>query len=139
MSRNGYQYEIDGANRTRRVSGNLTTNTAQTRSQAAQRTAGVPDRLQSDHGGHYVARRFNGPTNDFNHFAQDANFNRSAYAALENQWAAELRSGRTVWVDIRPAYVGNSRRPFEITVVYRVNGGPRRRQVFPNRRNRRNQ
>lgn len=138
MSRNGYQYEIDGANRTRRVSGNLTTNTAQTRSQAAQRTAGVPDRLQSDHGGHYVARRFNGPTNDFNHFAQDANFNRSGYAALENQWAAELRAGRTVWVDIRPTYVGNSRRPSIITVVYRVNGGVLQTRIFSNKSKRRN-
>ncbi|WP_419827366.1 DNA/RNA non-specific endonuclease [Sphingomonas sp.] len=56
----------------------------QQRSRNAQATAGGGNRLATDDGGHYVAVRFNGPTDTFNHFAQDANFNRGGYRLLED-------------------------------------------------------
>ncbi|MHA6723215.1 hypothetical protein [Sphingomonas sp. RS2018] len=38
------------------------------------------------------------PTEAFNHFAQDATFNRGRYRSLEDEWARDKRAGRTVAV-----------------------------------------
>lgn len=131
VSANGYRYDVDIIDRMRRLTGTVIENNAQVRSRSAQANAGKPDRLPTDEGGHYIARRFNGPTIDYNHFAQDANFNRSAYAKLENEWSAAKRGGHQVQVDIVPSYEGVSRRPYAITVNYSIDGYSRRR-VFPN-------
>ena len=120
--RNGYEYLIDARHRTRRISGPLTVNTEQRRSRTAQAQAGGPDRRSSDHGGHYIARRFNGPTEAFNHFAQDASFNRGEYLALEDQWARAKRAGRRVIVKIVPVYEGQSQRPSAIDVWFWIDG-----------------
>ena len=49
------------------------------RSRTVQAQAAGVERQHSDDGGHYVAALFNGPTDAFNHFAQNANFNRGGY------------------------------------------------------------
>jgi hypothetical protein len=67
--RNGYEYQIDESERTRRVTGTLTMSETQLRSRRAQAQAGGVDRRSRDDGGHYIAARFNGPTEAFNHFA----------------------------------------------------------------------
>lgn len=90
--RNGYDYQIDETGRTRRVSGALQIVDKQVRSKSAQAQAGGADRRPTDDGGHYIAARFDGPTDAFNHFAQDANFNRGEYRRLEDQW--RRKSGR---------------------------------------------
>lgn len=120
--RNGYEYLIDAQQRTRRVSGILTLNNERRRSRMAQAQAGGHERRTSDHGGHYIARRFNGPTEAFNHFAQDASFNRGRYRALENQWARAKRAGKRVTVKIVPVYDGRSQRPSAINVWFRIDG-----------------
>lgn len=122
VERNGYLYEIDEQNRTRRVSGEITLNPEQGRSPAAQRAAGGGDRRDTDHGGHYIARRFNGPTEAFNHFAQDASFNRRDYAKLENQWERAKRQGKQVRVKIIPVYEGRSQRPSALNVWFYIDG-----------------
>lgn len=94
ISKNGYDFRIDAKDRTREVSGTLTMNPLQARSRQAQANAGGAERRSTDHGGHYIARRFNGPTEAFNHFAQDARFNTGAYRALEDRWAKSPRRGR---------------------------------------------
>ena len=90
---NGYLYELDFIDRFKRVTGTLTQNRAQGRAPKTQKLAGVPDRLPKDHGGHVIARRFNGPKEWFNHFAQDSSFNRGAYAKLENSWDRAMNIG----------------------------------------------
>jgi hypothetical protein len=122
VDRNGYRYEIDEQNRTRRVSGEITLNPEQGRSPTAQRAAGGGDRRETDHGGHYIARRFNGPTEAFNHFAQDASFNRRDYAKLENQWERAKRQGKQVRVKIVPVYEGKSQRPSALNVWFYIDG-----------------
>ncbi|WP_337846327.1 DNA/RNA non-specific endonuclease [Sphingomonas sp.] len=119
---NGYLYEIDEQNRTRRISGEITLNPEQGRSPTAQRAAGGGDRRETDHGGHYIARRFNGPTEAFNHFAQDASFNRRDYAKLENQWERAKRQGKQVRVKIVPVYEGKSQRPSALNVWFYIDG-----------------
>lgn len=66
--------------------------------------------------------RFNGSHSKLNHFAQHANFNRGAYRALEDKWAAALRDGKKVHVRIVPLYHSASQRPYRLNVDWYVNG-----------------
>lgn len=129
-SKNGYDYQIDIISRSRRAFGLVTLAEKPRRSRKNQ--AGVPDRTERDDGGHYIAARFNGPTDSFNHFAQDANFNRGGYRVLEDLWAAETRAGKKVFVDIVPHYQGMSKRPDGLAVTWYVNGA-RHFKNFPNK------
>jgi HK97 family phage portal protein len=122
ITENGYDFDLDGDNRTRRAGGTVRLDPGQRRSRSVQRRAGVPDRLPSDEGGHYVAREFGGPDKDFNHFAQDANFNRSGYRKLENMWQRLTKAGKKVTFAIIPRYPPGSRRPSDIYVMYFYDG-----------------
>lgn len=130
---NGYQYRFDASGRMASVGGDLTLNRQNTRNQPAQLRAGGLDRLLGDQGGHYIGRQFNGPTREFNHFAQDGNFNMGAYRALEGQWARSLEQGSRVNVRIAPTYTGSSLRPTSITVTYQVNNARPVERIFTNR------
>ena len=132
VSRNDYNYEMDAHARTRRIAGEIRLQTQQ-RSRSTQANAGKPDRRNSDHGGHFIAARFNGPREWFNHFAKDANFNRSAYRTLEDAWANAIRSGKRVFVDIVPFYRGTSMRPYKLRVISIVDG-KRAIRNYPNER-----
>lgn len=125
VERNGYSYEIDDQNRTRRISGEITLNSDQGRSRTAQLAAGGSDRRKSDHGGHYIARRFNGPKEAFNHFAQDSSFNRTDYAKLENEWERAKRLQKQVHVKIVPKFEGGSQRPSALNVWFWIDGKKR--------------
>lgn len=127
---NGYGFAIDQSNRTMLADGDLVDQTG-TRSRKNQSRAGGADRRTGDDGGHYIGVRFNGPSARFNHFAQDANFNRGAYRDLENQWARDLRQGHVVHVSIAPHYTGNSQRPDSLRVTWFVDG-LRHTRSFPN-------
>jgi hypothetical protein len=120
--RNGYEYQIEDTGRTRRVSGTLTLADRHVRSRTAQAQAGGDDRRLTDDGGHYIAARFNGPTDAFNHFAQDANFNRGEYRLLEDQWARAKRAGASVTVKIVSSYDGASKRPAVIDIWFKIDG-----------------
>jgi hypothetical protein len=128
---NGYRYNSDVLLRARRVDGELRLR-REPRSRSAQANAVKPDRRNTDDGGHYIAARFNGPRAAFNHFAQNANFNRGAYRALENGWAKAIKSGERVFVDIVPHYRGTSMRPYRLVVT--LVGGRKLVQEFPNER-----
>ncbi len=131
--RNGYTFEIDERGRTRQVTGPIVLANVSVRSPRAQAAAGRPDRRASDDGGHYIAARFKGPKEAFNHFAQDANFNRGAYRVLEERWARAKRQGQIVTVRIVPEYGGTSVRPTAIKVWFVIDGHPSYRH-FPNER-----
>ncbi|MBY0306825.1 MAG: DNA/RNA non-specific endonuclease [Sphingomonas sp.] len=131
--RNGYTYEIDSRERTRRVSGMLSSTATSVRSRTSQTQAGGADRRVSDDGGHYIAARFRGPTEAFNHFAQDANFNRGGYRVLEDEWARDKRAGRSVTVTIVPRFDSESARPSTINVWWTVDGKGKSVR-FPNER-----
>lgn len=120
--RNGYTYQIDARDRTRHVFGALTIATVPVRSRISQARAGGTERRVSDDGGRYIAARFHGPTEAFNHFAQDANVNRGKYRAMEDEWARDKRAGRTVRVKINPIFDGLSIRPSSIDVLWTVDG-----------------
>ncbi len=121
VMRNGYEYQIDSIGQMRRVSGTLTLG-KQLRNRRAQAAAGGADRLPTDDGGHYIAARFNGPPEAFNHFAQDANFNRGTYRALEDQLARAKVAGKNVKIEIVPRFVVGSTRPDMIDVIFSIDG-----------------
>lgn len=131
VERNRYRYEIDRDNRTREASGHLSLGPVAPRSRLAQARAGGADRRPGDDGGHYIASRFNGPGDAFNHFAQSARFNRGSYRALEDTWARALRQGKSVFVRIQPHYAGHSQRPAWLRVRSTIDGNTRD-QIFPN-------
>ena len=124
---NGYHFDLDETRRTRFVDATLKLTPAK-RSRKAQHRAGKPDRRTTDDGGHYIAARLNGPHDEFNHFAQDANFNRGAYRALEENWAEAIKRGQKVRVTIRPIYTDASRRPDTLHVRYEIDGFVRLRR-----------
>ena len=66
--------------------------------------------MNSDHGGHFIAREFGGPEIALNHFAQDARINRGEYRRLELGWKADLKRGKRVTVEVKPIYLGRSRK-----------------------------
>ncbi|ASY43634.1 MAG: DNA/RNA non-specific endonuclease [Pseudomonadota bacterium] len=121
-TKNGYDFHIDVIARPREVVAELTDGPIAARSRRAQAQAGQPDRRPGDDGGHFIAASFNGPGDSVNHFAQDRNFHRGAYRAMEDGWARNLRDGKRVVVHIVPLYEGTSKRPYRIHVTWRVNG-----------------
>ena len=122
VTRNGYRYTFDSRGRLTKVEGRLALNPGQGRDKAVQLLAGGKDRKPTDVGGHYVGRQFNGPLDDFNHFAQDKNFNNGRYKALENKWSKALASGKSVHVLIKPSYTEGSLRPGKLEVRYTIDG-----------------
>jgi DNA/RNA non-specific endonuclease len=122
--RNGYRFTFDKRDRTTDMEGTLVLNPSQGRDRAVQLLAGGKDRKPTDVGAHYVGRRFNGPLDDFNHFAQDGDFNNGSYKALENKWQKALDAGKLVQVRVKVSYPGDSLRPSRLEVVYKIDGKP---------------
>ena len=131
VEKNGYRFDRDLAERTREVKGEVSIDATAKRSRRNQREAGGVDRRATDDGGHYIGARFNGPSDAFNHFAQDASFNRGAYRALEDEWTRDLREGHRVAIDIIPLYSGLSQRPYALAITWFVDG-ERQFKRFPN-------
>lgn len=133
LVKNGYAFHIDLIKRMRWLNGEITLNPAPRRSKRSQAEAGGAERRSTDDGGHYIAARFNGPRDAFNHFAQNASFNRGAYRVMEDGWAKDIKAGRRVFVDIVAHYDGTSIRPSRLHVAWVVNG-KRYRWKFLNER-----
>lgn len=66
--------------------------------------------------------RFDGPTEAFNHFAQNSNLNRGRYRALEDQWARAKRAGKEVTVEIVLEFDGSSQRPAALDIWFTIDG-----------------
>lgn len=131
--KNGYSFRVDIIKRTRWIDGDISLNLDPRRAKRLQKQAGGADRRSTDDGGHFIAPRFNGPRDWFNHFAQDLSFNRGAYRVIEDQWARHRKAGQRVSVSIIAHYAGTSVRPNGITVRWSVDG-KQFRQTFRNER-----
>ncbi|MBO9576294.1 MAG: DNA/RNA non-specific endonuclease [Sphingobium sp.] len=118
---NGYAFDRDML-RTWRTFGYLRAGPTAKRSTSAQGKAGGKDRLPNDHGGHFISILFDPPPGLINIFAQNKNFNKSAYRKMEISWVKHLKAGRQVYVDIAASYTGLSQRPDFIRVIWFVDG-----------------
>lgn len=123
VKRNGYIYWLDENNDPRQIDvPNLSIDARTPRSRSAQRNAGKPDRLPTDDGGHFIAHRFNGPRDAFNHFAQDASINRGKYRVLEQKWFDARTKGQPVSLSMTIIYPKGSRRPDHLNIWYNIGG-----------------
>lgn len=128
--RNGYIYHLDENNDPRRIDvPNLSTDARTPRSRSAQRNAGKPDRLPTDDGGHFIAHRFNGPSDAFNHFAQDASINRGEYRVLEQKWFDARAKGKPVSLAMNIVYPKGSRRPDHLNIWYNIDGDTQYKEI----------
>ncbi len=91
------------------------------RSGAEQRAQGLAGKLgiAGDEGGHLLGHRFMDDQGVKNLFPQNANFNRSAYKTMENEWADWLASGREVKLKVSLEPPG-AVRPDRVLVDYDV-------------------
>jgi hypothetical protein len=123
VERNGYTYHLDEKGDPRKINvPKLATHPETPRSRSAQANAGKPDRLPTDDGGHFIAHRFNGPNDAFNHFAQDRSSNRGRYRVVEQEWADAQKGGKDVSLKMEIEYPKGSRRPDFIEIWYNIEG-----------------
>ncbi|WP_372508821.1 DNA/RNA non-specific endonuclease [Pseudalkalibacillus decolorationis] len=48
--------------------------------------------------------------------------NQGSYKRLENQWKSAPESGQEVFVDVTPKFKGDSTRPNEFVIKYKIEG-----------------
>lgn len=120
---NGYKYRTDELGRIKSVEGELSLGQGK-RNQYAQKVVGREDRKDTDQGGHLIATIFKGSGNIDNLVAMDEFVNKSSYKRIENQWKNALSHDppKKVEVNIRPIFEGNSERPVEFRITYKIDG-----------------
>ncbi|EUJ20063.1 Putative toxin component [Listeria grandensis FSL F6-0971] len=123
---NGYKYQTDNLGRINDADGELSLNKG-IRNTKHQLQAGGEDRVkapstQGDHGGHLIATQFNGSPLIDNIVAMNGNVNVSAYKTIENSWKKALVEGKSVHVNIKPVYMGESKRPMRFDLKYTIDG-----------------
>lgn len=116
---NGYSYETDKFGRITRCEGTLRLEEGK-RNTAHQIRAGGEYRLENDEGGHLIGRRFGGSEKVDNLVPMDSHVNGGEYKEIENDWAAELEKGSNVDVKIQCRYSGESLRPTEFIIKYKI-------------------
>ncbi len=117
---NGYIFTTNNESQVSRIQGRLQLQTA-SRNKPLQKKVGESSGVENDEGGHYIATRFNGPTELYNLFPQNMNLNRGQWKAMENKWRNLLEEGYQIDVDIRPVRINdNDVRPFGFDVYYTI-------------------
>ncbi|MEH0370005.1 hemagglutinin repeat-containing protein [Vibrio mimicus] len=122
-------YKTDELGRVDSVSTDLTELVRGDRNKYQQGQAGkidgIKDGLEDDHGGHLIASMFNGLGEQINYVPMNKKVNGSGgeWGNLERIWKNELERGKSVKVDIKPVYAGNSKRPDRIVVQYQIESG----------------
>lgn len=91
INANDYEFSIDTETGTTTVRGNLQSETA-----ARGGKVGVPGKLSTDHEGHLVAARANGPAIPENLHAQDRQLNQGTYKRVENAEQRLLADNATI-------------------------------------------
>lgn len=123
-SESNYTYKADELGRTVNVSGKVELADGE-RNQYAQLKAGGTDRLNSDDGGHIIAREFGGSGDIHNLVPMDSTINRSGeYRQLETTLKNYVNEGYEVNVNVSLEYETESFRPEVFDITYTVDGEP---------------
>ena len=97
------------------------------RNENYQSTAGGPDRLSDDQGGHIFGAQFGGPGDSINLVAMSRRLNQpgGAYSALETEWKNLVNAvpPHTVDIKVRMLYSPESTRPSQFIIDYRIDDG----------------
>lgn len=91
-----------------------------------------PEKVNGDDAGHIIGDQFGGSPDIDNIISQEAGLNRGEYKKLEGYLRKQLQAGNKVESLYDIEYEGDSRRPSEISVKYRINNGDWCEQVFIN-------
>lgn len=120
---NGYKYKTDSQGRVVSVEGDLYLNDGGRRPiKDSMAKIGKGSQQPTDQRGHLIGDRFNGGNGLENIVAQDGQLNQGEYKVLENYWADALKEGKSVSVEIKVVYTGDSQRPAIFVVEYKVDG-----------------
>ena len=95
----------------------VTTGATRSSSETTAQSKAASKGKGGDVGGHIVGHRFVGNQGAVNMFPQNMRFNNSAWKKMENEWAAAIRQGKHVIVDIKLSG-GTATRPAKIAVSY---------------------
>jgi len=128
-----YTYSTDASGRVEQVTGTLDLKHADRngyQQTKAGQEGGIKDGVDGDEGGHLIAAIFNGPGEQINYHAMDGTLNKSGWKVMENEWAAALKEGKQVDVDIKAVFEGDSKRPDAFRVEYVIDGKPSTRTFF---------
>ncbi|MEW4923136.1 DNA/RNA non-specific endonuclease [Algibacter sp. 2305UL17-15] len=82
----------------------------------------TPGKMPGDHAGHLLADLFGGDPSLKNLVSQASNVNLSAFKTIENIWKNAVAAGKKVEVDIKVNYKGESVRPDNFDVTYKIDG-----------------
>lgn len=123
-TKNGYDYKTDELGRIKEAKASELRLEQGERNSYSQRIAGREDRLVTDDGGHLFGTQFGGSGDIDNLVAQNRVSNRSGgeWYDMEKEWANALKETppKKVSVKINPVYEGNSMRPIELNVKYKI-------------------
>ncbi|MDM5340509.1 DNA/RNA non-specific endonuclease [Fictibacillus enclensis] len=82
----------------------------------------TPGKEPGDHAGHLAADRFGGSPDLDNLVSQSSSVNLSKYKKLENQWAAAIKEGKKVSVNVKVNYDETGLRPASFEIKYVIDG-----------------
>lgn len=129
---NGYKYATDAEGRIVKVEGELRLESAP-RNQSAQSSVGKGDgRLPDDHGGHLIGSQFGGygGTENLTPMAGSVNGSGGKWYSMEQNWAAQLREGKSVKVEIEAIYTDSTTRASSYRVTEIIDGVPNERTIL---------
>lgn len=92
----------------------------------------APEKINGDDAGHIIGDQFGGSPDVDNIISQEAGLNRGEYKMLEGYLRNELKQGNHVDASYDLKYQNDCRRPFEMSITYRINNGDWREQKFIN-------
>ncbi|MCQ6264710.1 DNA/RNA non-specific endonuclease [Fictibacillus sp. WQ 8-8] len=87
----------------------------------------TPGKKPGDHAGHLAADRFGGSSDLDNLVSQSSSVNLSKYKKLENQWAAAIKEGKKVSVNVKVNYDEAGLRPASFEIKYVIDGVMKKR------------
>lgn len=79
---------------------------------------GAKDGLPDDQGGHLIGSRFDGAGEEINLVPMNGDLNLGGWKIMENEWASALQLGKSVKIEVRLIYSGQSLRPIGLEVDY---------------------
>ncbi|WP_245647893.1 DNA/RNA non-specific endonuclease [Paenibacillus borealis] len=115
-----YNYETDQLGRIEKFSTDELKLTA--RDERLPHDANTPGKVTGDHAGHLAGDRFGGSPEIDNLVSQSSNVNLSKYKKIENQWAAAIKEGKQVKVNVEVKYEGDDLRPSKFIIDYEIDG-----------------
>lgn len=121
---NGYDYRTDEKGRIISAEGTLRLKERESRNPINENMNNIARgyELNTDERGHLIADLFDGSNKIENLIPMDANLNKGEYKSMEMYLSKAVADGKSVRLEVRPAYDKTSFRPSHIIATYSING-----------------